>query len=101
MRGVSTSRLTSLFSGGAPDLRRTAADPNASAKIGRVHFIVTRPLQRVVRGHLARRSLCSLSNDHSPSTLVLISAELRLKPYLSYKPWASRVCKTSWVCRRR
>ena len=35
----------------APHLRRIAADPDASTPIGRVHFIVTRPLQRVVRRH--------------------------------------------------
>jgi hypothetical protein len=32
-------RLTSPFSGGAPDLRRRVADAEASGTVGRVHFI--------------------------------------------------------------
>src|SRR5690349_5992703 len=54
------SRLTSPFSGGAPHLRRTAADPAASTPVGRVHFIVIRPLQRVVRRHFAMPSTLGL-----------------------------------------
>src|SRR6185369_13699270 len=55
----SARRLTSPCSGGAPHLRRKAAEPNASAPVGRVHFIVTRPLQRVVRRQVTGRSVRS------------------------------------------
>jgi len=46
-----------------------ATEPNATATAGRVHFIVIRPLQRVVRRH-------DLSGYRFRSHLVELSVEL-------------------------